>query len=85
MSKVSIKLKPVTILTIYSFLMEFESEMKSNPKIGLLHDSFKEFEDEFILKISDEQYEESKKEVQIAILMGRVPDNAKSGSIFKKR
>lgn len=83
MSSLEIKIQATHALTLYAFLHEFKEDMESRRDCDLLHQSFKDFENAVLEKVSDEQFEEFRKDTQIAILMGKAPDNAKSGSIFK--
>jgi hypothetical protein len=85
MAEITIKIKALSAINILGFLSEFKEDMQAQQFGAMLLESVLDFEEGCIDAITDDQFEEVQKEVQIAILMGRAPDNAKSGSIFKSR
>jgi hypothetical protein len=84
MSKVTMELSATTALNILGFLKEFEQELNLHPLCRFMLESYQEFEAEINSKMTQEQFEDAVKEIKIAVLMGKAPDNAKSGSIFNK-
>lgn len=84
MNKIKIEISATTALKIMGFLMEFEEDMKSNPECQLMCESIQEFNNEVESKMTYEQFEDAKAEIRIATLIGKAPDNAKNGSIFKQ-
>lgn len=84
MNKVKIELSATTALNILGFLKEWQEDLKSNPECQMMAESVEEFEEQVESKITTEQFEDAVMEITLATLMGKAPDNAKGGSIFKK-
>ncbi len=72
--KIPVELTPYNALTLLSFLWEFIPDKSSVPyNLTALKEAIDEYSDQIFLNITDEQFEDYKKENEINQMIGKSP------------
>ncbi len=78
--KIPVQLSPYNALTLLSFLWEFIPDKANVPyKLTALKEAIDEYSDQIFLNITEEQFEDYKKENEINQLIGKSPKSQRNG------